>query len=69
MGVGGLSQALITQDFYKREDAHGTNGTIRHLITDVTTNLIDRDDLEDLEVVHVSEEQGECLQIEKYKKY
>lgn len=60
MGVGGLSWAFITQDFYRWEDPDGRNGIIRPLVADVTTNLLGRDILEYLNALATGE--WKCLQ-------
>lgn len=68
MWVGGLSQAFLTQDFYKWEDLAGTNGTISPLVADIVTNSLGRDIL-DLNVVLACRDQEEHLQTDKYEKY
>jgi hypothetical protein len=47
----------------------GTNGTIRPLLANMATNFLYRDIIEDLNMVLVREEEGECLQRHFYQKY
>lgn len=68
MGVGGASPAFITKEPYRWEDPDGTFGTIRPLVADVTTNLLGRDILEDLNVVLATSTEAGHLQANKITK-
>lgn len=67
--VGSFSWAFITHNFYKCDDPDGTNGTIRALLANVVTDLLNGDILGDLNVVLASGEKDECLKLEDNQKH